>query len=330
MLVSVVAACNSNGNETDDTTAPVDDNNNDIVEDDDQQKDEDLSNTPVGNTAIDAPRVLLVTDFHYTAEVQGIYYGIDKDVRMTSMVKAINEEHAKDPLEAVFFLGDSSLDHWQWNVGGSWLAFNTSYTKLFLDKYRAQLPSGLPLYFAPGNHEQFSNEQWKTITGNERNFSVVIGDYLFLVWDSFGLNLDPDYHHDGAYSSINYDWAKQCADQNPGKKILLISHWVNKDDTITGGFVSDYDVKAMFVGHDHAANVTKVFSKPVIHCGNYSYYGSSTPDDAEKYMWGFRDLYLFGNKIYSRYIVPDNTANPSGKTISVVYHYQDEYEEIFN
>jgi hypothetical protein len=109
----------------------------------------------------------------------------------------------------------------------------------------------------------------------------------------------------------------------------MISHYVNTSDGTTGDFVRDNNVKAMFVGHDHAANMTSAFGKSVLHCGNYSYYksGNNSPtDDAKKYMWGFRDLYLFGDKLYSRYIVPDNTANPSGTTVTVQYHYQNVYE----
>ena len=312
-----------------------DNNNNDNNADDGASNEEpkydgswnaDMSMTKVEDVAIDAPRVLLITDFHYQSEAQGVYLGVDKDVRMKSMVDNINAEHAKDPLEAIIFVGDYSLDHWQHGVKGTWLTKNTSYTKMFMDKYRASLPVGVPTYFTAGNHEQFSNEQWKTITGNERNLHFVVGDYLFIIWDSYGGNLDPKNHSDGTYTSINDTWARSVMDQYPDKKVMLVSHTVKTSDSITGEVVRDKRVVAMFVGHDHTAKIASAFGKPVLHCGNYSRCGDKTLSDTKAYMWGFRDLYLFKDSILSRYIVPDNTVYPENIKYTATYHYQNVFQ----
>ena len=48
-------------------------------------------------------------------------------------------------------MGDYSLDHWAWNVKGSWLTEGKSYTKQFLETYLKELPA--PHFMLPGNHE---------------------------------------------------------------------------------------------------------------------------------------------------------------------------------
>ena len=271
-------------------------------------------------------RILFITDYHYCPEEQAVFYRSDKDERMQSMIANINAEHAKDPFDAIISTGDSALDFWVCCIQGEWINNKRSFTKKFLDTYRSQMPAGVPMYFAPGNHEQFSDIQFKMITGNSRNHYFVMDNFLFIVWDAFGANLNPTQHSDGTYTSINVEWARQVMDAHPDKYVIFCSHWMQEDPNVEGleELVKDDRVIAFFVGHDHQSMITYVYGKPVIHDGHYSYSGCKDPADC---MWGFRELYIGEDSIFSRYIVPDNTCTPRrDQPLTVEYHYQDEIE----
>ena len=97
-------------------------------------------------------RILLVGDFHYIKD----WYGIDMDERMTRMVENINEEHAKDPLEMIIFMGDYSLDYWKYDNTEPYVTYinsGVSHTRLFMEKYKDMLPD-VPIFWLAGNHEQ--------------------------------------------------------------------------------------------------------------------------------------------------------------------------------
>ena len=42
-----------------------------------------------------------------------------------------------------------------------------------------------------GNHEQYGDAKWREITGFPRSFTVECGNYVFILWDSYGADLDP-------------------------------------------------------------------------------------------------------------------------------------------
>ena len=83
-----------------------------------------------------------------------------------SNISAALERQVKSP-DAILFLGDYSLDHWAWNVKGSWLTEGKSYTKQFVETYLKELPA--PHFMLAGNHEQYGEELWKSITGFSRS-----------------------------------------------------------------------------------------------------------------------------------------------------------------
>ena len=130
-------------------------------------------------------RILIVSDTH---NCHLDWYGVPTDERMKRMVRDINAEYRKDPFEMILFLGDYSLDHWKWNIKGSWLAQGRSYTAEFIEKYLRDLPP-VPYYMIAGNHEQYGNEKWREITGCDRSLHVLLDDYLFILWDSYGADL---------------------------------------------------------------------------------------------------------------------------------------------
>ena len=265
-------------------------------------------------------RILLVTDFHYVKD----WYGVDDDERMARMVEHINDEHKKDPLTMIIFMGDYSLDHWAWdnkNNPVTYLNTGKIHTQIFMDKYKSQLPD-VPMFWLAGNHEQFGEANWKKITGNARQGYAVIEDYLIVMWDSFGAELDPYYHHDGVYSPMNTAWVSGLMDKYPDKKVILVSHYFNASKELENSaeLISDDRVVALFVGHDHHSAVTELDAafgyKKLIFAGNYSYYNSKA-GDPYPYYWGFRDLELEHGVVRSEYIIPENTITVNGETVNV-------------
>ena len=108
-------------------------------------------------------RVLITSDVHHTDVVT--WYGIPSSLRMRFWADAINKEHEQKPFDLIIIAGDTSLDHYE--NKGSYTTNKVSTTKEFVDKYVSLLPKDVPVFILPGNHEQFSNSQWKELTGND-------------------------------------------------------------------------------------------------------------------------------------------------------------------
>jgi hypothetical protein len=264
-------------------------------------------------------RILLVTDFHYIKD----WYGVSDETRMELMIAHINAEHKKDPVSMIVFMGDYSLDHWKWDSKKPYVTFlNTgvSHTQKFMNKYRDMLPD-VPMFWLAGNHEQFGEETWQKMVGNSRQGYSVIGDYLLIMWDSYGGELDPDYHHDGVYSPMDTEWVGGVMDKYPDKKVILISHFFDssKEKRNSENIVKDSRVVALFVGHHHHSRYQTLGSefgnKYLIFAGNYSY-GDSEKDPGSS-PWGFRDLILTDDRIETTYIIPANTIKVNGSTVKI-------------
>ncbi len=270
-------------------------------------------------------RVLLVSDTH---SCHHEWYGVSTEARMERLIMHIGEEYAREPYEMILFLGDYSLDHWKWQVGGSWVSQQRSYTKEWLDQYAHRLPP-VPYYLLPGNHEQYGEVLWEQLTGCKREMTVVLGDYLFILWDAYAGELDPDYHHDGVYTPLNVEKIRHLMAENPDKRVILCSHHVaieREQSEETAVLLSDPRIVCLFAGHTHRADVRELHGKKVIFTGNYSYCNTAVKGDPRPYMWGFRDLYLNDTGIVTRYIVPENTAIFNGEEVTVPYHVMEGVE----
>ena len=116
------------------------------------------------------------------------------------------------------------MDHWQHNGGGSWLNEERSTTEEFVNDFVSQLPVEIPVFIMPGNHEQFSNDDWDYITGNDRYGYYVLGEHLFVFLDNFAGELDPDYHHDGVYTGADTAYIeKLMVDMGPNYNIRVVT-----------------------------------------------------------------------------------------------------------
>ncbi|MBQ9358478.1 MAG: metallophosphoesterase, partial [Abditibacteriota bacterium] len=205
------------------------------------------------------------------------WYNVPTQTRMLYWVKAITMEQNKGKADALFLLGDFALDYW-FN-GGSYNK-GTSNVTVFFNKYVKALPNALPVYPIAGNHEQYTNEKWKEITGFDRQYTVNMGNCLFIMLDSFSGELGPDYDHDGKYVPFNVEYIKSMLAKYPAKYVFLCSHWFDKNletPEFNDLVKNEPRIKALFNGHDHNYQVdTSVDAwgnKPVLHTGEFSYAG---------------------------------------------------------
>ena len=277
-------------------------------------------------------RVLVTSDMHYTH--LATWYGVSAEDRLQAWVDAILYEHSLRPFDLIVIAGDTSLDHWKWNGGGSYLKDGVTTTKEFMEKYVSQLPQDVPLFVMAGNHEQFGNEKWKEITGNDRQGSVVLGNDLYLFVDSFAAELDPDYHHDGVATAPDLVFIRAEMEKYPEHNVYLISHAfdIKKGGSEFAELVSDPRVVALFQGHTHRCDVDmlgKTFGdKKLLHTGNFSYTAhDSTRQQIRESFWGFRDIVTVGKRSISRYIVAKSKATVEGATLLVSRQLQ--HTEIF-
>lgn len=252
-------------------------------------------------------RVLIVTDVHYCHENYG---GMDPGKKMEMLVEQINNEYAKDPFEFILFLGDYSLDHWAWNVKGSWLVSGKSYTAEMKERYFGGLPA--PYYMLAGNHEQYGNEKWREITGCDRSMTVELDGALFILWDSFGGDLDPTEHSDGTYTPPSVEEIRAIMDSHPDKRVFLCSHWFAPNGSEEErALICDERVACLFVGHSHRSGVITLpeeyGSKLMIQAGSWA---SVYPDPT--YRWGVRDLVIEGDRATTSYIIAEHDLDIEG------------------
>lgn len=269
---------------------------------------------------MNAKRILLISDVH---NCHKDWYGVTNEDRMERFVKHLHEEYARAPYEMILFLGDYSLDFWEWDELGCYVDHGESRTREFVEKHARRLPA--PWYMIAGNHEQYGEEKWREITGCSRQGAVTVGDWLFIMTDSFGANLDPDYHSDGTFTPIDVSFVRAQLEKYPSHKVVLCSHHFDpRFETDEGkALIQDPRIVCLFAGHVHLSKVEDCCGKKLIRTGNYAYSSEENPLDS---MWGYREAILSDDRLVSRYITPENTVELDGKEITVPYAAQDEIE----
>ena len=245
-------------------------------------------------------RLVIVTDIH-NCHIE--WHGTSNEDRMKLLCDTMNKAYDGQRFDGIISLGDYSLDFWKWNVGGSYLWDEpVSRTEEFVKKYRPEMPT--EFFMIPGNHEQYGHDDWERITGYPREYSIVWGDTVLVMLDTFGGELDPDENHDGFYTGINVDLLKSVLERHPDKKVMLCMHDLvplNESEEARELILSERRIVCAFTGHTHKNNVQFLDEKwrflPVVYCGDFSYTGGSNAKN-----WGYRVLAFDGNAITTNYV----------------------------
>ncbi len=262
--------------------------------------------------------LIMMSDVHL--EDYNKWYGLTSPDRMTKMVGDLNNFYQKDPFDHLFILGDTSLDFWEnTTYGGSYRREGRSNTKTLVDTYLSKLKAKNH-YLIPGNHEQYSNSDWKKITGRDRQYSVVIDGWLFLMLDTFAGELDPDYDHHGIYTGVDIAFVNEEMAKYPNLPVVLCAHYFNIDkesNLFRSLLKSNKRIVCLFEGHDHVDTVEQLpnslGNKKVFHCGNFSY---TSNHDIDKFgSWGWRNVYISEDSIKIDYYTPRNILDGGKKVI---------------
>ena len=197
--------------------------------------------------------VILTSDIHLC---HLSWYGVDSPTRIDKMIADLNDYRKKVNYSKIIMLGDYSLDFWVHSIGGSWINQKLSNTDNIIKDYFSRLDCQ-DYYMLPGNHEQYSGEQWKEITGFDRQFYTYVGGYLFVMLDNFSGNLDPKEHSDGTYTLTDVNYIKEVMALYPDAPVVLCAHWINpeKEAENLADFVKKINVNLMVKEHINLNNI---------------------------------------------------------------------------
>lgn len=310
-LFSLIALISCDSDKTDTSDTPTEAPTDTISEEE---------TTAMPNNATDENyRIIISSDVHYT--YLEAWYGWTSEDRMQHWVDSIIEEHAKKPIDLVIIAGDTSLDHWLAN--GSYVKDGISTTETLVKNYISQLPPEIEVFVCPGNHEQFNDEQWLELTGNERQGSVAVGNNLFVMVDTFSKNLEPYYKGNPVDCPVNVAFVKAEMEKHPEcKNVYLVAHYFHtgiQTDEFKA-LMKDSRIKGLFQGHTHSSTVISLNNdfgnKKIAQTGNFSYTGDLTSAETVKNsFWGFRELIITPESSISSYIVTQTHIMIDGKEI---------------
>ena len=161
-----------------------------------------------------------------------------------------------------------------------------------------------------GNHEQYGYEKWKNITGYSRQDYYVCDNFLFILLDTFGGNLDPTEFSDGTYTGADTDYIEELMKRFPRHNVILCAHFFNPDlesERFKSLLRENARIKCMVCGHNHYTHVNTLGEdfggKSILYDGNYSYTKAKVITDC---MWGFREIIINGDSVESKYVTPKN------------------------
>lgn len=273
-------------------------------------------------------RIILSSDIHLC---HFDWYEMKAEERLQKWVDDLKAEYAKEPFEALLLLGDYSLDHWRWQIQGSYLTKEISNTERFVRQYLSQLKEfPIEIRMIAGNHEQYGEDLYYQLTGYHRKDVYVTGDWLFILMDTYQGGLDPTEHHDGVYTGADMDFIQKNMEKYPDKKVVLCCHFIdpNRESEEFKALLRREQIVCLAAGHTHRSEIWSLgdefASKKVLFTGHY---GESGEKDPTRSMWGFREMILTEHALESSYITPQSTIVFQEETITHPYAKQ-EYVKI--
>lgn len=231
-------------------------------------------------------RILLVSDMHYTTDLSekelrlthpesraslasGPLFGRTQKEKIDLISAAVAEEHAKAPLDAVLVLGDLSIDDYDYRN------LPDNYCRRFLDECMRGFPC--PSWALAGNHDSYPDEAWREVFGYGRQYSVRIGDRVFVMLDTF--RKVPAHDASGAaYTPVDVDFLRAELEKYPTEKFFLCTHYIDirqeEQNVEFCRILQENDrILALFRGHTHIAELLTFAGKPLADIGGYGYSG---------------------------------------------------------
>ena len=271
-------------------------------------------------------RILITSDIH---NCHCTWYNTPNGERMALYVEAIEAAKARNSYDMTLCLGDVSLDFWKWNEGGSYLWDPpVSRAAEFMETIKPHLPE--PFYITPGNHEQYSPEDWQRITGQPREQIVATEYAVFVLLDAFSGNLGPKENSDGTYQPLNCRLIRDALAIGGNTPVFLLSHFVDMEkesEEFKAILRENERIRALFCGHDHGSQIASTGedagNKPILHTGHFSYSKHRDPYMAFR---GWRELLIGEDGWESFYYVPEQKIPYPGWSLTMEEHVQNEYQ----
>lgn len=252
-------------------------------------------------------RIIMVSDMHYTTSqsageynaahpganasvAAGDAFGYTQEEKIQAISDDIAAHKARENIDAVFVLGDLSLDDFGYrNLAENYLE---GFKSIFLDKLEQ------PWYAIAGNHDSYTNDEWKAIIGRDRQYSIKIGGAAFIMLDTFAAE-HAESASGSAYTGIDMDFLEKEIKKYPTEPIFLCSHYYKpsaSDYAFTKLLRNNKRIVCMFRGHTHT-NVTLAPEEMNYKClcdiGGYAYVGDSNLDFSQfddDWAWGYEVL----------------------------------------
>ena len=152
-------------------------------------------------------RFAVVTDIHYEYDDSEITNMSAHDKTMC-LIDAVNKEHHKKPLDFLMITGDihdnCTLE--------KMLAFKKDYLWRF----------EMPVVLFPGNHDNFTDEVWRELTGYGRQISLETEDFYFIFCDNFADNIGKTWlsHWAAQYTSEDEQAYIPCESTDDGALLI--------------------------------------------------------------------------------------------------------------
>lgn len=262
-------------------------------------------------------RVLFASDTHYLSggNLPNIHHWggrISCDDRAQQWVDALLEEHHRRPFDMILLLGDYSLD-W-WGDQGTWQKEGFSDAGKFFEKYMSQLPGDVPIYIMAGNHECYTDEQWKALSGYSRQGVITLGDNVFILIDTFGGEGLGDKNSEVGYGGPDVAHVKAQIEKYPGYNVYLCGHRLYED--AFADLIADNDrIRAAIYGDTHRTIAWQATfggnTVAVAETGQFSYPGIN--EELHGWNWGFRELLITEDSAVSNYIIARHRYEENGE-----------------
>ncbi len=276
-------------------------------------------------------RVLLVSDMHYTTQetyaelkskypeanasvAAGTILGVTQKDKINRILSDIIAEHEAEALDAVLVLGDLSIDDWDIR----------KLPDIYCRRFREDVMDKLPCvsYALPGNHDSIPNDMWHDIFGYDREYSVKIGNNVFLMLDTFK-NIPATAACGGRFTGFDREFIeKELAKYTDNENIFICCHYTREEKE--PDFPDIPNLRCLFRGHTHENEVLSFHGKPLFDIGGYGYNGVNIEGRGYTFNIFFPEC-AWGYNILE---IEDDTLKVWHKTVKMTYHAENGVFEI--
>ena len=292
-------------------------------------------------------RVIIMSDLHYSyeetsAELQAAYpestpsrvtgkvFGFSQAEKLKMTIEDIDDFNEREPIEAVFVLGDITTDDYGFR----------DYPENYVEKFKNDFVDKLsyPCHVIPGNHDSYPNDEWKKAMGTDRQYSVKVGDAVFIMLDTF--EAKPATSTSGSkYVGIDVDFLKEEIAKYPTEKIFLCTHYYEPNDESPNYELSKLmkendRIVCLFRGHTHknsALMSTELGDRFVFDDGGYAFNDDSSDGTWDftsfdnDWAWGYQVLEWNDTEVHTYHVKTPRQYTASNGTFNFVGCIEDEY-----